>query len=86
MINGKTIHKCKRCGNILKGVFIKDIGGALRADFNRINRKIPMYKVHYCEDGGVGIAELIGADPDKHPQKEKFEKESEEQQVTGNDE
>lgn len=82
MNNGRVVYECRRCKEVLKGTFVKDIGGVLRADLNKINRKFPMYKIHYCKDGGVGIADLIGGEPSSSPQKGRIEDESQDQQFT----
>lgn len=64
-------YKCRRCGKLKDNIeadlrdnqnaswenLIRAINGVLPMDRNP---RVPIHEVHSCDDGGYGIADLIG--------------------------
>lgn len=54
----KELYKCKLCGFMFETAIVEE---KIEADLkiNELKRK-DSSRVHYCEDGNIGIAEILG--------------------------
>ena len=66
MIEYRAVFKCRICGELFMGVVTGSRKTAERATLNAslgvssIPMTPHMYDIHYCEDGGIGIADFHG--------------------------
>ncbi|WP_297419109.1 hypothetical protein [Clostridium sp.] len=72
MDSGTLIYKCRRCGKLSKNTHVPDGVIALSCIVNNIktpkewNGVLPeLVGVCSCEDGNLGISDLIGFEKDK---------------------
>ena len=66
---GCLVYKCRMCGGLDKTLHIPDINAVVNI---QIGISLPkewgcfspqMTGVHSCEDGGIGITDLVGGEP-----------------------
>lgn len=63
-------YKCRRCGDVFCSGYESDgdefnIHSILQNsihDVDDISRRVPMITTHKCYGGGIGIADLVGAE------------------------
>lgn len=67
---GRLVYKCRKCNGLDKSRSIPNIKEALvcltlAQSVDCGVTSIELLKVHFCEDGELGISDLIGAERDK---------------------
>jgi len=65
--SGVLQYKCRRCGKISENLHVPSVSMAVSCIVSNIpipkawgSIQIGMYDMHYCEDGGIGVCDLIG--------------------------
>ncbi len=69
---GFLIYKCRKCGELIKNSHVPDVFIALvfaqtGRDSSKLwsgGTRIQMIDNHYCDDGCIGVTDLIGAEED----------------------
>lgn len=74
MKGGRLLYKCRLCGEITDNCHVPDIFLAIPLLLIKGNLNctpwagtmgISTKKIHYCKNGKIGIADLIGGEEDK---------------------
>ena len=60
---GKLEYKCRRCGGISDCVIVPDIIVDTINILHGKEKGFDRFTIHKCPDGGIGVADLIGAVP-----------------------
>lgn len=69
MKQGFLVYKCRKCGNIVKNTHVPDVDTAiiLIVSGNTLPEKwggtARIIDIHSCEDGSIGVSDLIGGEP-----------------------
>ena len=65
---GNILYKCRRCGETFKDTHSPNILLSLIFSIQNVNTAefyVPMFNLHNCSDGELGVSDLIGAEHDK---------------------
>jgi hypothetical protein len=76
--SGVLVYKCRRCSNLIKNTSVPEgLNALLDITIEAGTRKewgsgATLLDTHLCEDGGIGVSDLIGFESDAMIEQEKM--------------